>query len=108
MRKKGWLFLLSVTALGLFCMISLPRSSHGITAQEVSGETPRSATSANLNVERIIVKEIGDNYITSSDGRMIRFGTTTNVYKKLGDGSKMVIAELHYVDGRLAAIYIFR
>ena len=108
MRKKDMLFLMSVTFLVFLGMVSLPHSSLGITPQEVPRDTPLSTAPVNLRVERIIVTEIGSSHITSSDGRVIRFNSTTNVYKKLSEGSKMVSAELHYVDGRLVAIYIFR
>lgn len=107
MRKKAMLFLMSVTGLVLLGMVSSPHSSLGITLQE-EPNTPLSIAPVNLRVEKIIVTEIGNSHITSSDGRIIRFNTTTNVYKKLSEGSKMVNAELHYVDGRLVAIYIFR
>jgi hypothetical protein len=108
MRKKDMLFLMCVTVLVFLGMVSLPHSSLGITPQDVPRDTPLSTAPANLRVEKIIVTEIGNSHITSSDGRIIRFNTTTNVYKKLSEGNKMVSAELHYVDGKLVAIYIFR
>lgn len=108
MRKKGMLFLMILTGVTLLGVLLLPGSSFGITPREVTRDTPLDTATSNLRVERIFVKEIGDSQITSSDGKIIRFNTTTNIYKKRGDGSKMVIAELHYVHGRLAAIYLLK
>jgi hypothetical protein len=106
MKKKDMLFYMNVIGLILLAMLSLPHSSTGITPQDIQKGPQLDTSKGNLRVEKIIVKEIGDSHITSSDGRIFRFDKTTNIFKNLNKGSKIRTAELHYVDGRLVAIYI--
>ena len=104
--KKDMLAFMVVSGLILVAIFFFPHSSLGITIHDAQKETQSNASQGNLRIERIVVKEIGDNSITSSDGRIIRFDSSTKVFKNLHKESKMRTAELHYVDGRLVAIYI--
>ena len=105
--KKDMLAFMAVSGLILVAIFFFPHSSLGITiVHDAQMETKSNASQRNLRIERIVVKEIGDNSITSSDGRIIRFDSSTKVFKNLHKESKMRTAELHYVDGRLVAIYI--
>ena len=105
--KKDMLVFVAISGLMLVAIFFFPDSSLGITIVRDAQTKPQSsAAQGNVRVERIVVKEIGDNSITSSDGRIIRFDSSTKVFKNLHKESKMRTAELHYVDGRLVAIYI--
>jgi hypothetical protein len=104
--KKDMLAFMAVSGLTIVAIFFFPHSSLGITTLDVQMETQSNAAQANVRVERIVVKEIGNNSITSSDGKIIRFDNSTKVFKNLNKESKVRTAELHYVDGRLVAIYI--
>jgi hypothetical protein len=108
MKKKNLRLFVIVAGVMLFGLWLLPRSSLGITPmhQETSRNGQFSRPQGNLRVERVLVKAIGENSITSSEGRIIRFDRTTKIHKQLNEGSKMRTAELHYFDGRLVAIYL--
>jgi len=104
--KKNIVVFMSVAVLILLAICSFPCSSPGITVQGGQTGSRSNVPQQNVRVERIVVKEIGDSYVISSDGKTIRFDSGTKVYKNLNQASKMRTAELHYVDGRLVAIYI--
>ena len=108
MKKKNLSVFVIVVGVMFFGLWSLPRSSLGITAihQETSRNAQFSRPQGSLRVERVLVKAIGENSLTSSEGRITRFDGTTKIHKQLNEGSKMRTAELHYFDGRLVAIYL--
>jgi hypothetical protein len=104
--KKNMLFFINLSGLILLAIFLFPHSSLSITSQDIQKGPQLDTSQESVRVERIVVKEIGDNSITSLDGRIIRFDSSTKVFKNLNKESKMRTAELHYVDGRLVAIYI--
>lgn len=104
--KRNMLAFMAVSGLMLVAIFFFPQSSLGITIHDAQMEAQSNASQGNIRVERIVVKEIGNNSITSSDGKIIRFDNGTKVFKNLNKESKVRTAELHYVDGRLVAIYI--
>lgn len=104
--KKNMKFLVNVSCVILLAIFVFPHFSLGITLQDLQTGSQSDASKGNVRVERIVVKEIANSSITSSDGTIIRFDNSTKVFKNVNQGSKMRTAELHYVDGRLVAIYI--
>lgn len=104
--KKSKLFFMNVSGLIFLTIFFFPHSSPGMTVQDRQSGSQIDTSRGNVRIERMVVKEIGDSSITSSDGRIIRYDSSTKVFKNLNKGSKMRTAELHYVDNRLVAIYI--
>jgi uncharacterized protein (UPF0333 family) len=98
----------NVAVLFLLAICSFPCFSPGMTVQagSQSNTAAQQAAQQNVQIVRVMVKEIGENYIITSDGKTINFDSGTKVFKNLNQTVKMRTAELHYVNGRLVAIYI--
>jgi hypothetical protein len=104
--KKILLSFMNVSGLILLAIVFFSNPSLGITPQGIQQRPQLNTSLGNVRIERMLVKEIGDSSITSSDGKVIRFDSGTRVFKSLNKKSKIWTAELHYVNGRLAVIYI--